>query len=179
VAKWILILRWTLPNFSTSSLPQPHLTQNHPTIYLTPNHQISSSICNFLKYSTFQSKYSCHPRMIFLFSCFFHIHFFLIIKAWIIKPMFHKRSRFSACKQQCHKDVNTLARLNILYIPICDPRICLIKNATFGIWPSLMCHQARRLLHVAWSTCNLLNKGNSPITRAHENSSIEAPTPKC
>jgi hypothetical protein len=26
---------------------------------------------------------------------------------------------------------------------------------------------------------NLLNKDNSPITKTHENSSIEAPTPKC
>jgi hypothetical protein len=42
-----------------------------------------------------------------------------------------------------------------------------------------MCHHAKGSLHGASSTGNVLNKKNSPITKAHENSSIEAPTPKC
>jgi len=40
-----------------------------------------------------------------------------------------------------------------------------------------MHHQARGSLHVTWSMGNLVNKDNSPITKAHENFSIEAPTP--
>jgi hypothetical protein len=37
---------------------------------------------------------------------------------------------FSTCKQDCHKVVNTLGRLNTLFISIYDlgmPRICLAK----------------------------------------------------
>jgi hypothetical protein len=51
------------------------------------------------------------------------------------KNLKEKESRHFASKQQCHKNINTLMRLNIFSIPICDPRmprICLAKNATFG-----------------------------------------------
>jgi hypothetical protein len=41
-----------------------------------------------------------------------------------------------------------------------------------------MHHQARGSSIVARTTNNLLNRDSSPTTRAHEDSSIEAPTPK-
>jgi hypothetical protein len=51
------------------------------------------------------------------------------------KNLKEKKSSHFASKQQCHKNVNTLTRLNIFSIPIWDPRmprICLANNATFG-----------------------------------------------
>jgi hypothetical protein len=41
-----------------------------------------------------------------------------------------------------------------------------------------MHHQARGSSHVTRTTYNLLNKNSSPTTRALEDSSIEASTPK-
>jgi hypothetical protein len=40
-----------------------------------------------------------------------------------------------------------------------------------------MHHHPRVSLDVAWNMGNLVNKNKCPITRTHENSSIEAPTP--
>jgi hypothetical protein len=45
------------------------------------------------------------------------------------------------------------------------------------IVPSLMCHQAKGSSHAIGGTCNFLNKVNSPLTSACEDSSTNVPTP--
>jgi hypothetical protein len=56
------------------------------------------------------------------------------------------------------------------------PKKCLARNATFGNWPSWLCYQ-RRSLNVEEGMDNLLNKDNSPMTSAQEDSSKDVPTP--
>jgi hypothetical protein len=90
-------------------------------------------------------------------------------------------SKFSTCKWHLHKVVNTLARLNTLFVSICDPRmqrICLAINATFENYPSWLQHQARGSSYVVGGMDNLLNKDNVLVTNAWEDSSKDAPTPK-
>ncbi len=88
--------------------------------------------------------------------------------------------RFFACKWQHHKDVNTCTTLNTHFVSICDPRCQkndLTKNITFGNCASLTHHQTRGSSHVIMNMGNIVNKNKSLITSAHEDSSIDVPTP--
>lgn len=55
---------------------------------------------------------------------------------------------------------------------------CLARKPTFGNWFSWVHHQARGSTHLDKGTYNLQNKNNFLITTAHEDSSIDIPTPK-
>jgi hypothetical protein len=89
-------------------------------------------------------------------------------------------SKFSTCKWSLCKVVNTLARLNTLFVTIYDlgmPRICLAKNTIFENYPSWLYHQARGSSHVARGMDNLLSKDNHLVTSALKDSSKDVPTP--
>jgi hypothetical protein len=53
----------------------------------------------------------------------------------------------------------------------------LTKNITFEICPSLTHHQTRGSSHVIMNMGNIMNKDKYLITSAHENPSINVPTP--
>ncbi len=72
-----------LPNCSTNSSPTISHIQHHT---INPNHHLNVIPQNI---PLLQSNHSCHPPKMLPLSIFFHIHFLLIIKAWIIKPIFH------------------------------------------------------------------------------------------
>jgi len=85
---------------------------------------------------------------------------------------------FSTCKQLRFKTVSTLARLKTHSISILEPRtpkICFGK-ATLGNQPSCIRHQASGFAHVDEIIESLLNKDNSPMTNAQEDSLIKTLT---
>jgi hypothetical protein len=86
---------------------------------------------------------------------------------------------FSTCKQLRFKTVSTLARLKTHSISILEPRtpkICFGK-ATLGNQPSCIRHQASGFAHLDEIIKSLLNKDNSPMTNAQEDSLIKTLTP--
>ncbi len=86
-------------------------------------------------------------------------------------------SKFSICKWCGCKDVNTLARLNIFSISICDlgmPKICLAKTATFRNCLFWLYHRARGSSHATRVVDKLLNKDDSLMTSAWKDSSHDA-----
>lgn len=54
---------------------------------------------------------------------------------------------------------------------------CLARKSTFGNWLSWVHHQARGSTHLDKGIYNLQNKNNLLVTTAHEDSSIDIPTP--
>ncbi len=81
-------------------------------------------------------------QKLFNFQIIFYGVFWHTISLWIIKPILNNcdgpRSKFSTCKRHLCKVVNTLARLNILFVSICDPRmlrIYLTKKLSFMVMP--------------------------------------------
>jgi len=56
------------------------------------------------------------------------------------------------------------------------PRICFVRNATFGNYLSWLHHQARGSSHVTRGMGKLLNKSNSPMTSVRKDSSKDAQT---
>jgi hypothetical protein len=90
-------------------------------------------------------------------------------------------SKFSTCKQHLRKVVNILARLNIIFVSICDPgmpRIYLAINPPFGNYLSWFHHQGKGSSHLVGGMDNLLNKYTFLVTSVRKDSSKDAPTPK-
>jgi hypothetical protein len=81
------------------------------------------------------------------------------------------QSRFSTCKQKCHKAINTPTRLKTLLV-------CLVRKPTFKIQFSWHHHQDKGFAHVDVGIDNLLNKESFPTTKAREDSSMDVPTLK-
>ncbi len=54
---------------------------------------------------------------------------------------------------------------------------CLARKPTFGNWLSWVHHQVRRSTHLDKGIYNLQNKKNILVTTAHEDNSIDIPTP--
>jgi hypothetical protein len=57
------------------------------------------------------------------------------------------------------------------------PKICFARKTTLGNRPSCICHQTGGFAHADEIIESLLNKDNSPMTNAQEDSSIKTPTP--
>ncbi len=97
--------------------------------------------------------------------------FFIMLMIW---------SKLSSNNLQCLRVVNIPTRMNRCSISIYDPKIpsiCLARKLTFGNWVSWICHQAKEGSTHVVGVINLLNKDNFPTTSAHDDSSINAPTP--
>jgi hypothetical protein len=87
-------------------------------------------------------------------------------------------SKFSICKRQCFKTIKTSTILKTHFVSIYKlkvPRTCLTKKPTFKNWPLWVYHKFSGFAHIGKRINDLWNKANSPITNAHEDSSMEIP----
>jgi hypothetical protein len=78
-------------------------------------------------------------------------------------------TRFSTCNRHCYKTINTLARLNTIFVSIYGLgmlRKCLVINATFGNYPSKLHHKIKGFSHAIGN--NLMNKDNSQMIKVFD-----------